>query len=128
MKASPYARKLAAEAGVDVSQATPTGPEARIVAVDVQKLIESGGGKPAPAVAEAGDAKPRPAAQDVDTPSGADVSPPHPRKHYCLAAVNVEFDLLRERVRTRWILPTCGGLPCDADTCLLLHRERCHHS
>ena len=83
MKASPYARKLAAEAGVDVSQATPTGPEGRIVAADVQKLIESGGGKPAAAVTEAGGAKPRPAAQDVDTPSGADVSHLHPSKHCC---------------------------------------------
>ena len=48
MKASPYAKKLAREAGVDVSQASPTGPEGRIVAADVQKLIESGGGKAAP--------------------------------------------------------------------------------
>lgn len=48
VKASPYAKKLAREAGVDVSQASPTGPEGRIVAADVQKLIESGGGKAAP--------------------------------------------------------------------------------
>lgn len=47
VKASPYARKLAREAGVDVAQATATGPEGRIVAADVQKLISSGGGKPA---------------------------------------------------------------------------------
>ena len=48
MKASPYAKQLARDAGVDVSQASPTGPEGRIVAADVQKLIESGGGKAAP--------------------------------------------------------------------------------
>ena len=47
--ASPYARRLAAEAGVDVGQAQGTGPGGRIVAADVQKLIESGGGKGAPA-------------------------------------------------------------------------------
>lgn len=47
MKASPYAKKLAREAGVDVSQATATGPEGRIVAADVQKLVQSGGGKAA---------------------------------------------------------------------------------
>lgn len=45
MKASPYAQKLAREAGVDISQANPTGPEGRIVASDVQTLIKSGGGK-----------------------------------------------------------------------------------
>lgn len=43
--ASPYARKLAHEAGVDISQAQATGPGGRIVAADVQKLISSGGGK-----------------------------------------------------------------------------------
>ena len=43
--ASPYARKLAHEAGVDVSQAQASGPGGRIVAADVQKLISSGGGK-----------------------------------------------------------------------------------
>ena len=45
--ASPYAKKLAREAGVDISQATATGPEGRIVAADVQKLISDGGGKAA---------------------------------------------------------------------------------
>jgi pyruvate dehydrogenase E2 component (dihydrolipoamide acetyltransferase) len=45
VKASPYAKKLAKEAGVDVGQATASGPQGRIVAADVLKLIESGGGK-----------------------------------------------------------------------------------
>lgn len=43
--ASPYARKLAADAGVDVGQASGSAPGGRIVAQDVQQLIESGGGK-----------------------------------------------------------------------------------
>ena len=46
--ASPYAKKLAREAGVDISQATATGPEGRIVAADVQKLVSEGGGKQQP--------------------------------------------------------------------------------
>lgn len=49
MVASPYARKLAAEAGVDIGQATGSGPGGRIVAQDVQQLIESGGGHAPPA-------------------------------------------------------------------------------
>ena len=53
MVASPYARKLAAEAGVDISQAHGSGPGGRIVAADVQQLITSGGGKGA-ATADAG--------------------------------------------------------------------------
>ena len=40
--ASPYARKLAREAGVDVADASGTGPGGRIVAADVQQLISSG--------------------------------------------------------------------------------------
>ena len=51
--ASPYAKKLAREANVDISQATGTGPNGRIVAADVQQLIESGGGQAAEPSAEA---------------------------------------------------------------------------
>lgn len=40
--ASPYAKKLAREAGVDVSDATPTGLGGRIVAADVEQLVKSG--------------------------------------------------------------------------------------
>ncbi len=43
--ASPYARKLAREAGVDVADASGTGPDGRIVAADVQQLISSGAHK-----------------------------------------------------------------------------------
>ena len=46
--ASPYAKKLAREAGVDISQAMATGPDGRIVAADVQKLVSEGGGKQQP--------------------------------------------------------------------------------
>ena len=46
--ASPYAKKLAREAGVDISQASATGPDGRIVAADVQKLVSEGGGKQQP--------------------------------------------------------------------------------
>jgi pyruvate/2-oxoglutarate dehydrogenase complex dihydrolipoamide acyltransferase (E2) component len=40
--ASPYAKKLAREAGVDISDATPSGLGGRIVAADVEQLIKSG--------------------------------------------------------------------------------------
>lgn len=53
MVASPYARKLAREAGVDIAQASGSGPGGRIVAADVQQLMSSGGGKPATAVTPA---------------------------------------------------------------------------
>jgi pyruvate/2-oxoglutarate dehydrogenase complex dihydrolipoamide acyltransferase (E2) component len=40
--ASPYANKLAREAGVDIADATPTGLGGRIVAADVEQLVKSG--------------------------------------------------------------------------------------
>lgn len=46
--ASPYARKLAREAGVDVGLATGSGPNGRIVAADVQLLVKSGAPARAP--------------------------------------------------------------------------------
>jgi pyruvate dehydrogenase E2 component (dihydrolipoamide acetyltransferase) len=46
--ASPYARKLAREAGIDLSAAKGSGPGNRIVAADVKALQSSSSGKPAP--------------------------------------------------------------------------------
>lgn len=66
VRASPYAQKLAREAGVDISQATATGPEGRIVAADVEKLISSGGGK---AAAQKPEAKGKPASQESQSTS-----------------------------------------------------------
>ena len=51
--ASPYAKKLAKEAGIEISQASATGSEGRIIAADVQKLISQGGGKGKPQQAAA---------------------------------------------------------------------------
>ena len=52
--ASPLARALAREAGIDLSAATPTGPHGRVIASDIMTAIESGatgakGGAGAPA-------------------------------------------------------------------------------
>lgn len=43
--ASPYAKKLAREAGVDIADATASGLGGRIVAADVEQLIKSGRGR-----------------------------------------------------------------------------------
>jgi pyruvate dehydrogenase E2 component (dihydrolipoamide acetyltransferase) len=44
--ASPYAKKLASEAGVSLAGVGGTGPKGRIIAADVQQLVASGGAKP----------------------------------------------------------------------------------
>jgi len=53
IKASPYAKKMAAELGVDLSQVRGTGPDGRIVEADVQEQLDQArAGKPAEKAAE----------------------------------------------------------------------------
>ncbi len=59
--ASPRARTLAGKAGVDVAQATPTGPEGLIIERDVKKLLDEG----------AASAVKAPAAKAAETPVSA---------------------------------------------------------
>ena len=49
--ASPLARRLAAQAGLDLQSIKGTGPHGRIVKTDVEKAAASGGAKAAPAAA-----------------------------------------------------------------------------
>ncbi len=51
VKASPLARRIARERGLDLSQVAGTGPEGRVVAEDVERAAASGG--PAPAAEQA---------------------------------------------------------------------------
>lgn len=63
VKASPLAKRIAAEAGVDLAAVAGTGPGGRIVEKDVRAAIERQGTKiPAPAFA------PSPSAEDVKVP------------------------------------------------------------
>ncbi len=48
---SPLARRLAKEAGVDISAVSGSGPHGRVVKADVEKAVSSGGAKAAPAAA-----------------------------------------------------------------------------
>ena len=51
--ASPLARRLAKEAGLDLSAVSGSGPRGRIVKSDIEKTVASGGAKAAPATAAA---------------------------------------------------------------------------
>lgn len=57
---SPLARRLAKEAGLDLSAVTGSGPHGRVVKADIEKAVSSGTGKAAPASASAS-AAPAPA-------------------------------------------------------------------
>ncbi|WP_337184604.1 pyruvate dehydrogenase complex dihydrolipoamide acetyltransferase [Shinella sp.] len=50
---SPLARRLAKEAGIDISAVSGSGPHGRIVKGDIEKAVASGGAKPAAAAAPA---------------------------------------------------------------------------
>lgn len=60
--ASPLARRIAKDAGVDVSAVTGTGPHGRVVKADVEAAIAGGGAKAAPAAKAASAGAPAPAA------------------------------------------------------------------
>ncbi|PZV33530.1 pyruvate dehydrogenase complex dihydrolipoamide acetyltransferase [Mesorhizobium kowhaii] len=60
--ASPLARRIAKEAGVDVSAVTGTGPHGRVVKADVDAAIAGGGAKPAAKAAPTGAPAAAPAA------------------------------------------------------------------
>lgn len=67
--ASPYARKLASNAGVSLAGVSGTGPNGRIVADDVRQVISSGGAA-APATAGA-DGAPAPEGGYTDVQVGS---------------------------------------------------------
>jgi pyruvate dehydrogenase E2 component (dihydrolipoamide acetyltransferase) len=54
--ASPLARRLAKEAGLDLSAVSGSGPRGRIVKSDIEKTVASGGAKAAPATTAAASA------------------------------------------------------------------------
>ncbi|MDR6818964.1 pyruvate dehydrogenase E2 component (dihydrolipoamide acetyltransferase) [Neorhizobium sp. 2083] len=59
---SPLARRLAKEAGLDLSAVAGSGPHGRVVKADIEKAVASGGAKVAPAAApQAAAAAPAPA-------------------------------------------------------------------
>lgn len=56
--ASPLARRLAKEAGLDLKAVAGSGPHGRIVKSDIEKAVSTGGAKPAAAAAPAGASAP----------------------------------------------------------------------
>ncbi len=66
--ASPLARRMAQQAGLDLTAITGSGPQGRIVKADIEAALSAGRGAPAPAVAPPV-AQPQPAAAPVSAPA-----------------------------------------------------------
>ncbi len=73
IKASPLAKRMAAEQGIDLSQVEGTGPEGRITKEDLEAFIARGAGAPA-ATPPSPAAPARPTASPAPTTPGADVT------------------------------------------------------
>jgi pyruvate dehydrogenase E2 component (dihydrolipoamide acetyltransferase) len=69
VRASPLARRIASETGVDLHGVTGSGPGGRIVKVDVESATVAAGGAPSPAAEPAGDG---------ESPGAARGEPPGP--------------------------------------------------
>jgi len=60
--ASPLAKRMAEQAGLDLSKVTGSGPHGRIVKADIEAAVQKGGAQAAPAAEAAPQAAPAPAA------------------------------------------------------------------
>ncbi|MCC0044940.1 MAG: pyruvate dehydrogenase complex dihydrolipoamide acetyltransferase [Brucellaceae bacterium] len=62
---SPLARRIAKDAGIDLSAVTGSGPKGRVVKADVEAAVAGGGAKAAPAGAPAAAPAPKPMSDDA---------------------------------------------------------------
>ncbi|ABQ90116.1 dihydrolipoamide acetyltransferase family protein [Roseiflexus sp. RS-1] len=76
IRASPLARRLAREYGIDLRQVRGSGPAGRIVKEDIEAYLSARGGAPAPTPVSA--PPPAPAAVSAPPPAPAAVSAPPP--------------------------------------------------
>jgi pyruvate dehydrogenase E2 component (dihydrolipoamide acetyltransferase) len=76
IRASPLARRLAREYGIDLRQVRGSGPAGRIVKEDIEAYLSARGGAPAPTPVSA--PPPAPAAVSAPPPAPAAVSSPPP--------------------------------------------------
>jgi pyruvate dehydrogenase E2 component (dihydrolipoamide acetyltransferase) len=70
--ASPLAKRIAKDAGIDIASIQGSGPHGRIVEKDVRAALQEGGAKPAAAPAAAGAPAAKPAAPQLAPSMGAD--------------------------------------------------------
>ncbi|BCH02312.1 pyruvate dehydrogenase complex dihydrolipoamide acetyltransferase [Mesorhizobium loti] len=122
--ASPLARRIAKEAGVDVSAVTGTGPHGRVVKADVDAAIAGGGAKAAPA-AKAPAGAPAAAAPAVKAMSDDQVLKLFEQGSYELVPHdNMRKTIARRLVEAKSTIPHFYlTLDCELDALLALRTQ-----
>ncbi|MER8436906.1 pyruvate dehydrogenase complex dihydrolipoamide acetyltransferase [Mesorhizobium sp. M1393] len=122
--ASPLARRIAREAGVDVSAVTGSGPHGRVVKADVHAAISSGGAKPAPA------AKAAPASAPASAAAAKPMSDDQVLKLFAEGSYElVSHDNMRKTIARRLVEATTTiphfylTLDCELDALLALRTQ-----
>ncbi|MFD2057260.1 pyruvate dehydrogenase complex dihydrolipoamide acetyltransferase [Mesorhizobium calcicola] len=120
--ASPLARRIAKEAGVDVSAVTGTGPHGRVVKADVDAAIAGGGAKPA---AKAAPAAPAAAAAPVKAMSDEQVLKLfEPGSYELVPHDNMRKTIARRLVEAKTTIPHFYlTLDCELDALLALRTQ-----
>ncbi|RUZ71911.1 pyruvate dehydrogenase complex dihydrolipoamide acetyltransferase [Mesorhizobium sp. M7A.F.Ca.US.006.01.1.1] len=123
--ASPLARRVAKEAGVDVSAVTGTGPHGRVVKADVDAAIAGGGAQAAPAAKAAPAGAPAAAAAPVKAMSDDQVLKLFEQGSYDLVPHdNMRKTIARRLVEAKTTIPHFYlTLDCELDALLALRTQ-----
>ncbi|MER8972514.1 MULTISPECIES: pyruvate dehydrogenase complex dihydrolipoamide acetyltransferase [unclassified Mesorhizobium] len=123
--ASPLARRIAREAGVDVAALTGSGPRGRVVKADVDAAISSGGAKAAPAAKAAPVGAPAPAAAAPKAMSDEQVLKLFAEGSYELIPHdNMRKTIARRLVEAKTTIPHFYlTLDCELDALLALRTQ-----
>ncbi|MER9555181.1 pyruvate dehydrogenase complex dihydrolipoamide acetyltransferase [Mesorhizobium sp. M0323] len=123
--ASPLARRIAREAGVDVAALTGSGPRGRVVKADVEAAISSGGAKAAPAAKAVPAGAPAPAAAAPKAMSDEQVLKLFAEGSYELVPHdNMRKTIARRLVEAKTTIPHFYlTLDCELDALLALRTQ-----
>ncbi|MFC4270361.1 pyruvate dehydrogenase complex dihydrolipoamide acetyltransferase [Sneathiella chungangensis] len=114
--ASPLARRIAKDAGLDLGAIAGTGPHGRIIKADVEKSIASGGAK-APATQPA-------AAAAAPTPAAQAVTPPPAGNYEEIPLTSMRKTIARRLSEAKQTIPHFYlTIECELDNLLAMRKE-----